>query len=240
MRVSVVRSCVMLAVLASCSSQSSTAPRKTTSHLTAPEAQAITQSLAQVASTDPAIRDLVDSITVAIQAGVGFDTLDLTTDLGAGPFYGIALKRAFPGASSFAATFDIIAFDNPSAPQNLIIIDALVGGSTLPDSVNASFDGSSGDVLASGHLIQVSGDSALSWSATQGTVSFAGSGPNGACASFQSPAGITCAQETMHITFSITATTPDFGTTGGAQTASFPGGDVPGVVLTFSPQSPIQ
>ena len=229
---------VFLALLASCSSSSSTGPKQPTIQLTAAQAQAITQRLQQIAASNPGISDLADSITVGIQAGVGVNAVDVTTALGSGPFYAFGLKRVFSGSPGFGPTFDVLVFDNPSDPQNFIIIDVFAGSAT-PDAANGSFDGSAGTV-ATGRLFQVSGDSTLAWIPTQGDVSIAGTGPNGDCGGFQPPTGVTCAQETMHISFSMTSSTPDVGTSGAGPTASFTGADVAGIVLTFSPDSPIQ
>lgn len=240
MRVSSVCSCTAVVVstlLAACSS-SSTGPTTTTIQLTAAQAQALTQRLQQIAATNPGLSDLADSIMVGIQAGVGVSAITLTGDLGSGPFYAFGLKRVFSGSPGFGPEFDVLAFDNPSNPQTFLLIDVFAGSST-PDAANGSFDGSSG-TGATGFVFQVSGDSSLTWAPTQGLVSITGQGPNGDCGSYQPPAGITCAQETMHIAFSIAATAPEFGTGGGGPTASFAGADLGGIVLTFSPDSPIQ
>lgn len=223
-------------LLAACSSSSSTGPIQPSIHLTAAQAQALTERLQQVAASNPGLSDLADSIMVGIQAGVGVNTINLT-GLGTGPFYAFGLKRVFSGSPGFGPEFDILAFDNPSDPQTFLLIDVFAGSST-PDAANGSFDGSSG-TLATGFVFQVSGDSSRTWTPTQGLVSVAGHGPNGDCGSYQPPAGITCAQETMHISFSITATSPEFA---GAMPTEllFAGADVGGIVLTFSPDSPIQ
>jgi len=225
---------VMLALLAACSSSSSTAP-KTTLHLTAPQAAALTQRLQQIAAANPAFGDLADSIAIGIKSGVGVTQIDLTTDLGAGPFYAFGLKRVFSGAPSFGPDFDILAFDNPSDPQNFILIDVFASSS---DAANGSFDGTSGS-NATGVLFQLSGDSTLTWVPTHGVVSIVGRGSSGDCGSYQPPTGITCAQETMGISFSVTSTMLSTGASGGP-TASFAGADLTGIVLTFSPNSPIQ
>lgn len=229
---------LLLAVLASCSSSSSTGPNHTTLQLTAAQAQALTQRLQQVAATNPAISDLADSILIGIQAGVGVNTVDLTGDLGPAPFYAFGLKRVFSGSPGFGPEFDVLAFDNPSDPRTFMLIDVFAGSST-PDGANGSFDGSSG-TGATGFVFQVSGDSSLTWAPTQGLVSVAGQGPNGDCGSYQPPTGIACAQETMHVSFSITSTVPEFGAGGAGPTVSFAGADLAGIVLTFSPDSPIQ
>ena len=237
MRLSVVRSCsaaALLALLAACSSQSSTAP-KTTLQLTAPQAAALAQRLQQIGAANPAFGDLADSIAIGIQSGVGVTQIDLTTDLGTGPFYAFGLKRVFSGAPAFGPEFDILAFDNPSDPQNFILIDLFASSA---DAANGSFDGTSGSG-ATGVLFQLSGDSTLTWFPSHGVVSVAGQGPSGDCGSFQPPTGITCAQETMHIAFSVTSTTLSTGS-GTGPTASFTGADLAGIVLTFSPSSPIQ
>lgn len=226
-----------LALLAACSSSASTGPKPPTLQLTAAQAQAIAQRLQQIAASNPGISDLADSIVVGIQAGVGVDSIALT-GLGSGPFYAFGLKRVFSGSPGFGPEFDVLAFDNPSDPQTFLIIDVFAGSST-PDAADGSFDGSSG-TGATGRIFQLAGDSVLAWIPTTGSVSIAGQGPNGDCGSYQPPAGITCAQERMHIAFGMTTTVPDVGTSGTGPTASFAGSDVPGVVLTFSPDSPIQ
>lgn len=241
MRMSAVGACtagLSLAVLAACSSQSATAPKPPTLQLTSAQAAALTQRLQQIAASNPAIADLADSITVGIQAGVGVDSIHLTGDLGSGPFYAFGLKRVFPGSPGFGPEFDVLAFDNPSDPQTFLIIDVFAGSST-PDAANGSFDGTSG-TGATGVVFQVSGDSSLAWAPTQGVVSVTGHGPNGDCGSYQPPAGITCAQEAMHVSFGITATVPESGGGGAGPTASFAGADLAGIELTFSPSSPIQ
>lgn len=237
MRVSSVCSCTAaaaLVLLAACSSSASTGPNPHTVQLTAAQAQAISQRLQQIAASNPTLGDLADSIAVGIQAGAVVNSIDLTGDLGDGPFYAFGLKRVFEGAPGFGPELNILAFDNPSDPQNFILIDVMAGTGT-PDAATGSFGTSAGGVV-----FQVSGDSLLTWAATGGGVSIMGHGPNGGCGSYQPPSGITCALETMHISFSITSTGPEFNTSGAGPTASFAGADLAGVVLTFSASSPIQ
>lgn len=223
-------------LLAACSSSSSTGPIQPSIQLTAAQAQALTERLQQVAASNPGLSDLADSIMVGIRAGVGVNTINLPL-LGTGPFYAFGLKRVFSGSPGFGPEFDILAFDNPSDPHTFLLIDVFADRST-PDAANGSFDGSSG-TLATGFVFQVSGDSSRTLTPTQGLVSVAGRGPNGDCGSYQPPTGITCAQETMHISFSITATSLRF--PGETPTELLlAGADVGGIVLTFSPDSPIQ
>lgn len=237
MRISSVRSCTAAAVLgllAACSSSTSPGPKQHTVELTAAQAQAIAQRLEQIGASNPALGDLADSIAVGIQAGAVVNSIDLTGDLGDGPFYAFGLKRVFEGAPGFGPELNVLAFDNPSDPQNFVLIDVMASSGT-PDAAAGSFGTSAGGVV-----FQVSGDSLLTWDATGGLVSITGHGPNGGCGSYQPPPGITCALETMHISFSITSTVPDVNTSGTGPTASFAGADLAGVVLTFSANSPIQ
>lgn len=239
MRILSVRPCSLagvLTLLVACSSQSATSPKPPTLQLTSAQAQAMTQRLQQIAASNPGISDLADSIMVGIQAGVGVSAIDLSGDLGAGPFYAFGLKRVFSGAPGFGPEFDVLAFDNPSDPQTFMILDVFASGS---DAASGSFDGSSG-TSATGFVFQVSGDSSLTWAPMQGVVSVAGDGPNGGCGGYQAPAGVTCAQETMHIAFNITSTVPEFGTGGAGPTAAFAGADVQGIVLTFAADSHVQ
>ena len=224
----------VLGLLAACSSSTSTGPNQHMVQLTAAQAQAIAQRLQQVAASHSAFGDLADSIAVGIQAGAVVNSIDLTGDLGTGPFYAFGLKRVFEGSPGFGPELNVLAFDNPSDPQNFILIDVMAGSGT-PDAASGSFGTSAGGVI-----FQVSGDSLLTWAAAGGSVSVAGQAPNGGCGSYQPPTGITCAQETMHVSFSITASAPEFNTSGTGPTASFAGGDLAGVVLTFSANSPIQ
>lgn len=243
MRLSLVSSSTALALLAACSSSSPTAPKTQGGlHLTAAQVQAIVQRLGQLKVSNPALAWIAESASVAIQAGAEVQTLPLTTtNFAPGPFYGVTLQRDFTTASGVTpVTFDLIAFDNPSDPNNFMIIDVgqVQQGLTSPPVAEQ----------AGAYFLQVVNDSVSQWISQAGTASFGIGGATGACPAYQGPAGVTCSLQTMNIVFNITSSEPfpvpegaiDPSVIAASPTASMSATLVPGVILTFAADAAIQ
>ena len=224
------------ALLGACSGDSTGPINGQPIHLTQAEATALDSQVTKLAPVFPELAFLADSVSVVLQAGAEADPVDITTDLGAGPFYAVGLQRAFSNGATSFTTFDFIAFNDPSNPTDFIIVDGYAPGDgvTPPQSASGSFgDGSSG-IVFSGHLFHVSGDSLLAWRATAGTASVATGTTGGDCIAFQGTAGVTCTQAALQVSLDITQSEPQSASQGGeSRGASLASVSVAGVLLNF-------
>jgi hypothetical protein len=205
--------------------------------LTSSQAALLVNRVSQIAPVHPELSWLADSVSLVLTSGAFADRIDVVTDLGGGPFYAVGLQRAMTTSSGQAtATFDIIAFNDPSNPTDFIIVDGWTRAttSTPPSSVAGPF-GQSADLQLSGHLFHVSGSIVTAWRAEGGTASFAGGTSGGACDGFQQANGVTCAQSALQSTFSITVARQDGGVqSSDTRSASLSATDVTGILLTLT------
>jgi hypothetical protein len=202
--------------------------------LTSSQAALLVSRVSQIAPVHPELSWLADSISLVLKSGAFADRIDLVTDLGDGPLYAIGLQRAIR-TSNASATFDLIAFDDPSNPTNFIIVDgwSRSPNSTTPSSVTGPF-GQTEDFQLSGHLFHVSGSTVSAWRAEDGTASFAAAAAGGACDGFQETDIVTCAQSALQSTFSIAVARHDDGAQpSDTRSASLSAAEVTGILLTF-------
>jgi len=181
---------------------------------------------------NPDIRYLLDSTFTVFTAGIQAKRIDLSTNLTTAPLYFVGIHRAFGHQTNSSSTWTLIALDDPSHLGSLIEISGFAQNatSTAPSTVS----GSIGTGFVNAQLFQVgSGGAVTQWHAGSGTVSFTSDAPGAACPGFTPTPKVTCALETMHVTFNVSAT----GGTGGAgaRQASVPTTiDVPAMRLTYT------
>src|SRR5437867_10302018 len=221
-------------LLVGCSDSSGPTTDGARIQLTAAQAALLVSRVSQIAPVHPELAWLGDSVSLVLKSGAFADRIDVTTDLGAGPFYAVGLQRAI-ATSTAQATFDIIAFNDPSNPTDFIIVDAWTraANSTPPSSAGGPF-GQSSDLQVSGHLFHVSGNTVTAWRAESGAASFVGGAAAGVCDGFQPASGVTCAQSALQATFTIAVARHDGGVQpADTRTASLAATAVTGILLTF-------
>lgn len=201
--------------------------------LSAQQAATVTSRITQLAPVHPELSWMADSISLVIKAGVEVDSVGISTSLGVGPFYAIALQRSITTSSTSSASFDVILFNNPSNPTDFIIADGWSRSSTRTPatSVAGSFGASSGNSSVTAHLFQVAGGTVTAWRAVSGTASFASGQTGSACPSFTPTSGVTCSTTGLHASFVIGSATRDNGSSADARSATLTPVDVPGILL---------
>jgi hypothetical protein len=235
------RACIGSAALAAlssvfvaCSEANSPTTDGSKIQLTSSQAALLVSRVSQIAPVHPELSWLADSISLVLKSGAFADRIEVVTDLGDGPFYAVGLQRAIK-TSNASATFDLIAFDDPSNPTNFIIVDgwSQSSNSTTPSSVTGPF-GQEASIQLSGHLFHVSGSTVTAWRAESGTASFVAGAAGGACDGFQPTGMVTCAQSALQSTFSIEVARHDDGAQpSDTRSASLSATDVTGILLIF-------
>lgn len=232
--ITLVAATLVAAGLTTAGCSGSTAPAAKRNTLTASEAAVLQTRMAQFATLHPQLEWLADSSDLVVRAGARMDTIPLTTDLGAGPYYALALQRAVFAGSNSASTFHLIAFNDPGNPTEFLVVG---GHGTATGQPPQSVSGQLGSTAASAHLLKVTGSTVAHWRATDGVASFTRGVGGAACTDVVPPAGVTCAQTPLTLSFTITIATREGSAAGSeVRTASLPQVSVPGILLTF--QSP--
>lgn len=201
-----------------------------TIHLSASQASVLTTRMKAIAPVHPELAWLADSASLVLASGAEADRIDVTTDLASGPFYAVGLQRSVVTSSNSFATFDLIAFDDPSNPTNFMIVDGYGPGSgtTPPTSVAGPFGGS----VMNGHLFHVEGSTVTAWRAQSGGGTFSTGTTGGACTGFQAQNGVTCEAAALQTSFQMTAA-PDGGSAGDTKHATLGATSVAGILLRF-------
>jgi hypothetical protein len=221
-------------VLVACGEASSPMTDGSKIQLTSSQAALLVSRVSQIAPVHPELSWLADSISLVLKSGAFADRIEVVTELGDGPFYAVGLQRAIK-TSHASATFDLIAFDDPSNPTNFIIVDgwSQSSNSMPPSSVSGPF-GYTTNLQVSGHLFHVSGSAVTAWRAESGTASFVAGALGGACDGFQETGIVTCTQSALQSTFSIEVARHDDGAQpSDTRSASLSATDVTGILLTF-------
>lgn len=219
------------AVATGCGGSTEPTVNAPTIHLSASQAAVLVSRVKTIAPVHPELAWLGDSVSLVLTSGAEADRIDLSTDLAPGPFYAVGLQRSIVTSTNSFATFDLIAFDDPSNPTDFVIVDGYSPGSgtTPPTSVAGPFGGST----MNGHLFHVAGSTVSAWRAQAGGGTFATGAGGGACTGFQAQSGVTCTAAALQTSFSITTATPDGGSSGDARHASLAATSVAGILLTF-------
>lgn len=210
--------------------------------LTAAQVKSLDSSAQVIVKANPAnanLKLLVDSTLLALTAGVEMKRLDccltpihVTTNLTTAPLYFVGVHRAYSRPTGSFSTWTLVGIDNPSHLANLVEVSFQTPGLGAPTTVI----GTIGDVtgIANGMLLQVGTAGAVTeWHANEGTASFTSDSPGVACPRFVPTPTVTCALETMHVQFTMTA--PGSGSTAVRQASVASIVDVPTMRLTSTP-----
>lgn len=194
--------------------------------LTAAQAAALVAKVESFGEEDASLAALSDTIDVVIKAGAQARQIDVTTDIGAGPYWAVALQMH--GGTS--TSFHVIAFNEPTNPTRFIILGGASLGSAQPVNSNSGNIGTDGNTSRTGHLYSVSGGQLSAWHVSGGTLSFTANSTSTSCPGFTGPG--TCVALTMDAAFNFTTVVPGNGTTG-QRTASATVTAIPGVRLSM-------
>lgn len=201
--------------------------------LTSAQAAALVAQVEEFGAADPNLASLSDTVEVVIKAGAQARRIDVTTDLGSGPFWAVSLHMPSTMSTPAASTFHVIAFNEPSSPTQFLIFGgwAQGAGSTPPTAVTGSLSGPTATTSVTAHLFSVSGGQLSMWHATAGSSGLNSNGTQESCPGFAGPG--TCTRATMDATFSITASVPDQNSAAtGQRTATGSVADIPGIRIS--------
>jgi hypothetical protein len=202
--------------------------------LTAAQAAALVAKVESFGSTDPNLAALADTVDVILKAGAEAKRIDVTTDIGSGPYWAVSLHMPSTMSSPASSTFHVIAFNEPNNPTRFIILGgwAQGSGSTAPTTVNGSLSGPTATTSVTAHLFSVSGSQVSAWHATTGGSVLTSSTTGQSCTGFTGPG--TCVRATMDASFGITGSVAGSGTAAtGQKTASGTVTGIPGIRLSM-------
>ena len=227
----------LLGVLAACVDHVMPLPEGTIS-LTAEQATALNQKLELLVANDQELGWLADSANLVLREGALVDTFPITTSLGSGPYYGIALQRAVRTNIDGFSTFHAIFFNDPSNVTDFIIVSGFAGSAAgPPESVSGSFVQSGfGLTSLNAHFFHAEGTAVTHWRATAGNAALSNVGPPGSCRELTPPAGVTCETSPMSVAAIVTSSARERGSAAGLPIATVPTMTLRGIRLKFSPQ----
>jgi hypothetical protein len=184
-------------------------------------------AIEQSNASDATVKALVDSTLLVLTSGVVAKRLNVTTDLTSAPLYFVGVHRVFTGAASFS-TWTVVGMDDPSHLTSIVEVGGFAPSNT------ESLSGPLSDVV-NGLLLSVgAGGSVTEWFASSGSVSLASSAAGTTCPNFPTTPNLTCALETIHVSFSITGSSTS--STNVGRQASVSNVDVPAMRLTYAVQ----
>ncbi len=226
--------------LTACSSTDSTTPTTPSDKLQLGAAQlhSLDSSGTVIVQANPGnadLKSLVDSSLMVLTAGVEAKRVNISTDLTTVPLYMIGIHRAFTTATGSSSTWTVVAIDDPNKLANLIEVGGFAQstGSTPPSSVTGTI-GNAGNI-GNGMLLRVgNGGAVTQWRPNTGTASFSSDAAGAACPGFTPTPKVTCALETMHVHFAVTAASGTGGA-GARQASLSTDTDVPAMRLTYTP-----
>lgn len=231
---------VGVAALLGCESDKIVTPVTTGEVINLTQAQAATlvsrMTSFSSGSTDATLAALGDSARFVLTAGAEARQINVTTDLGEGPYWAVSIHRSKVGTGASPqswSTFNVIAFNEPNDPTRFIVLGGFnqVAGTTPPSSVSGPIGGAASSSLTA-HLFSVSGSQVSAWHASAGTSSLSATPGLEACPGFTGT-GMTCLKSTMTANFTITTTVPGNGTTGTRTMSTAAAQTVPGIRLAF-------
>jgi hypothetical protein len=178
------------------------------------------------------LSSLLDSTLLVYTAGITAKKIDVTTDLTTVPLYFVGIHRVVERASGSFATWNVVGMDDPEALVNLIEVSGFAqsGTATAPTAVSGPIGTGAVNAL---FLNVASGGAVTEWSAGSGTLSFSSDAATVPCPVPNPSPNTTCAIETMHIHFDVTAANGSGGAS--ARHAAIPADvDVPTLRLTYT------
>ena len=180
------------------------------------------------------LKALVDSSLLAISAGITAKRLDVSTDLTTAPLYFVGIHRAINESSGGAfSTWTLVGFDDPTHLTTLVEVAGFAqsGAGGAPSTVT----GVIGDGTVNGRFFHVDDSGAVTeWAPNSGSASFLSDAASGTCPGFTPTSTITCAMETMHVSFTVNAATGS-GSAGSRQASVTSVQAAPAMRLTYAP-----
>lgn len=181
------------------------------------------------------LKSLADSTLLVLTTGVQAKRIDVTTNLTSAPLYFIGIHRTINASTNAWSTWTLVGIDDPSHLANIVEVAGFAQNTTgsAPTTVSATIGDGTGRI--NGRLLQVAtGGGVTDWAANTGSATFTSDAPGESCPGFVATAHMTCAMETMHVQFSISAASGSNGA--GARSASQSTTvDVPAMRLTYTP-----
>jgi hypothetical protein len=232
--------CGIPLVLAACDGADDTAPTTVPDklQLTVGQVRSLDSTGQVIVQANPGnanLKALADSTLAVLTAGIEAKHVDLTTNLTTAPLYFVGIHRTTAQSTGSWSTWTLVAIDDPSRLANLVEVSGFAqsASATAPASVSGTIGDGSGIVNAT--LLQVgAGGAVTEWRAGTGTVSFSSDAPSAPCAGFTGTAHITCALETMHVHFTVSAASGSSGA-GARQATLSTDTAVPAMRLTYTP-----
>lgn len=211
--------------LSACSDEPTEPVNEDVITLTQAQAVALVTKVESFGAQDATLRALSDTIDVVIRAGAQARRIEVTSDIGNGPYWAVSLSVV----SGTTSTFSVVAFDDPSNPTRFIILGGAVLGSASVVNTASGSIGTTGTTSLTGHILMILDNSLFAWHVSGGSLSFTVHPTTQSCPSFVGPG--TCVSITTDATFSFTASIGT-GTISSQRTASGTGVGIPGVRLS--------
>jgi hypothetical protein len=202
---------ISIAFALGCSSDSTdsihTPPSGDSFVMTSHQASSLDSTGQVVVTSNPgnaSLKSLLDSTLQVLTAGVTAKRIDVSTDLTTAPLYFVGIHRVVERASGSFSTWNVVGMDDPEALVNLVEVSGFAesGTATAPTSVSGSIG--TGEVNAL-FLKVATGGAVTEWDANSGTIAFSSDAATVACPVANPSANLTCAIETMHVHFNVSA-----------------------------------
>jgi hypothetical protein len=166
------------------------------------------EALADDNPGNASLRSFVDSTLQALQAGVEMKRLDVVTNLTDKPLYFIGIHRVSNQAngSSFS-TWTLIGFEDPANFTSVVQTSGFAQSSTgtAPSSVSGPIGDGSG--IINGQLLLIGANGTVStFNYSSGSASFRSDAQGAQCPKINPSPATVCTIETMHVTFTVSAT----------------------------------
>ncbi len=150
------------------------------------------------------LKSLLDSTLQVFTAGITARRVTVTTDLTSSPLYFVGIHRVVQRVTGSFSTWNVVGMDDPEALVNLVEISGFAQNATA--TAPTSLSGTIGTGAVNALFLKVAnGGVVTQWSANPGTISFSSDAATVACPVPNPSANMTCAIETMHIHFNVSA-----------------------------------
>lgn len=181
---------------------------------------------------DATLQSLLDSTLQVFTAGITAQRVEVSTDLTTAPLYFVGIHRVVERASGSFSTWNVVGMDDPEALVNLIEVSGFAESSTA--TAPTSVSGSIGTGVVNALFLKVAtGGAVTEWFANTGTLSFSSDAATVPCPVPNPAANLTCAVETMHVHFDVTASNDEHGGAGRHATVATDV-DIPTMRLTYT------
>ena len=208
-------------------------PHVATIQLSATQAAAINSSLQSIAITTPELSSLADSANLVLKAGAVVDSAAIDVNFGGEPFYAVSLQRAVTQTVNPFSTFDVIYFNNPSAPTRIVVVSVYARGTAgPPDGAFANIALPTAVLTANVHFYAIEGAAVTHWRATAGSLQLGNGLEGGPCPDYIGPAD--CETADLLIGGAVTASVRESGSAAGSPIMSIVNGFVRGIRLKFT------